>query len=240
MIGIKIFRLYLLITLTPVLFFAQDKPGVTWNLDRTDSIGGFQTIPLNELPRIIITDLGKESLFDGIDDAMLINTNPLEDAREFTIEAIIKPDSSLNLKNKEQRFIHIRNGDDDNRRILLELRLSPPTPGKANQQWVFDTFIKSENSRCTLIDTSEKHYTGKWFNTALVYKNGTMTHFVNGVKEMSGQVEYLPIIKGKISIGSRQDPRNWFKGAIKTIKFSKHALEPYEFLPVPPDQESID
>lgn len=206
---------------------AQNENSITWNLNRNDSIGGYKTLPLNEFPSVIDINQDKVLLFDGINDALLLNANPLEDALEFTIEAVIKPDSSNNPSNREQRFIHIRNEMDDNRRILLELRLYP------DQKWAFDTFIKSENSRCTLIDTTKKHVVGKWYNVALVYKNGTMTHYVNGVKELSGKVEYLPITNGKVSIGARQNPRNWFKGIIQTVKFSKRALEPEEFLPIP-------
>ncbi len=90
-------------------------------MDRIDSIDGYKTFPLKEFPSIIDIHQIKALLFDGINDALLLNTNPLEDAMEFTIEAIIKPDSSDNPSNREQRFIHIRNGMDDNRRILLEL-----------------------------------------------------------------------------------------------------------------------
>jgi len=223
----KITWVTLLIVAFHISVLTQNENSITWNLNRIDSIGGYKTLPLNEFPFIIDIHQGKALLFDGVDDALLLNTNPLEDALEFTIEAVIKPDSSCNSSNREQRFIHIRNGLDDNRRILLELRLY------ADQKWVFDTFIKSENSRCTLIDTTKKHDTGKWYHVSLVYKNGTMTHYVNGVKELSGKVEYLPITNGKVSIGARQDPRNWFKGVIQTIKFSKHALEPEEFLQIP-------
>ena len=199
---------------------AQDCGSVLWNLNIIDSLGHFSTLPLHKLP----TTNDDYANFNGIDEGILLNTNPLEGADEFTIEVIFKPDSSTNPANKEQRFLHIRNGEDDNRRILLEIRLF------ANQTWAFDTFIKSENSKCTLIDTSKTHPAGKWYHVALVYEKGVMSHFVNGIKEAYGKVEYKKIEYGKISIGARQDPRNWFKGAIKQIRFTKFALSPGEFL----------
>ena len=221
----KFFEIILLIIISSTIIVAQNGiQQVTWRIDRTDSIGGFETIPLNDLPTMIQTQTGEAANFNGINDGMLIDTNPLGDANEFTIEVVFKPDSSLNPANKEQRFVHIRSGFDDNRRILIELRLYP------TQRWALDTFIKSENSRCALLDSTINHPAGKWYHAALVYKNGIMTSYINGKKEMEGKVEYLPIANGKISIGARQDPRNWFKGAIKIIRFTKHALEPQEFI----------
>jgi hypothetical protein len=200
--------------------FAQDCESLLWNLNSVDSLGKFYTLPLTKLPA---TD-NDYAYFNGIDEGVLLSINPLEDVDEFTIEAIIKPDSSVNPANKEQRFIHIRNGKNDNRRILLEIRLYP------NQTWAFDTFIKSENSKCTLLDTTKTHPAGKWYHVALVYKNGIMCHFVNGIEEASGEVEYQKIENGKISVGARQDPRNWFKGTIKKIRFTKCALSSTNFL----------
>jgi hypothetical protein len=204
--------------------FAQNCESVLWNLNRSDSVENFSFSALNKLPQIIKWQNGEALSFNGIDEAVLVNANPLQDTDEFTIEAIIKPDSTFNPANYEQRFIHIRNGANDDRRILLELRLYP------NQTWAFDTFIKSENSRRTLIDTTKKHSADKWYNVALIYKNGIMTSFVDGIKEAEGNVDYKMIIDGKISIGARQDPRNWFKGAISKIRFTKCALDPKDFL----------
>ena len=217
-----------ILSLTPVMA-QEDDDSITWLINRTDSMGGFNVTRLNEFPEIIETQTCTAALFDGINDGMLI------DATEFTIEVFFKPASSLNPANKEQRFIHIRNGSNDNRRILIELRLypSPPANGEASQRWALDTFIKSENSRCALLDSSINHRVGDWYNVALVYKDGMMTHYVNNKKELQGKVEYLPIVNGKISIGARQDPRNWFKGAIKIIRFTKKALEPKDFLSAP-------
>lgn len=204
--------------------FAQNCESVLWNLNRSDSVENFSFSALNKLPQIFKWQNGEALSFNGIDEAVLVNANPLQDTDEFTIEAIIKPDSTFNPANYEQRFIHIRNGANDDRRILLELRFYP------NQTWAFDTFIKSENSRRTLIDTTKKHSADKWHNVALIYKNGIMTSFVDGIKEAEGNVDYKMIIDGKISIGARQDPRNWFKGAISKIRFTKRALDPKDFL----------
>jgi len=163
-------------------------------------------------------------LFDGINDALFIKGNPLDNASSFTIEIIFRPESSANPDNSEQRYIHIRNQTDDVRRILMELRLT------ADQKWFLDTYIRSEVNNLTLIDSNKTHQTGKWYHAALVYEKGKMRHYVNGVEEGSGEVIFLPIENGQISIGARQNPRSWFKGAIKLIKFTRRSLKPEGFL----------
>jgi len=204
--------------------FSQDSLSVIWNLNRTDSIGGFVAAPLNEYPSSLSTIQGDALLFDGINDALFIQNNPLDDASSFTIEVIFRPDSSTNPNNAEQRYIHIRSQANDARRILLELRLT------ADQKWFLDTYIRSEVNNLTLKDSNKTHQTGKWYHAALVYDKGTMRHYVNGVEEGSGKVTFLPIENGQISIGARQNPRSWFKGAIRLIKFTRRSLKPEKFL----------
>jgi hypothetical protein len=203
-----------------------DTASTTWLLDRTNSIGGYTTTPLNKLPKIIETAFGKAALFSCYDStALLVNCNPIGTDTAFTIEVYFRPDSTILAgTNNEQRFVHIRNLLNDNRRILLEIRQLQ------NQRWLLDTYIKSESSNLTLVDSSQSHSSGEWHHVALTYSNGTMRQFVDGVELLSGPVTYLPIdANGKTAIGARQDPRSWFNGAIQMVKVSKRALAPTEF-----------
>lgn len=204
--------------------YAQDSSSVIWMMNKTDSLNGFPTKALNEYPSLITTTKGNALLFDGIDDALFVENNPLEDTQSFTIETIIRPDSSTNPDNIEQRYLHIRGKANDDRRILMELRLVD------NQMWYVDTFIRSEINNRTLANPRLLHETGKWYNVTLVYDNGIMCHYVNGVEEVSGEVTYIPVENGQISVGARQNPRSWFNGAIHLIKFTKRALKPEEFI----------
>ena len=203
-----------------------DTASATWFLDRTDNIGGYTTTALRKLPGIIETAYGKAALFSCYDStALLVNCNPIGSDTAFTIEVYFRPDSTiLSGTNNEQRFIHIRNLLNDNRRILLEIRQLQ------NQRWLLDTYIKSESSDLTLVDSSKSHSSGEWHHVALTYNNRTMRQFVDGVELLSGPVTYLPIdANGKTAIGARQDPRSWFNGAIRMVKISKRALAPTEF-----------
>lgn len=152
----------------------------------------------------------------------MVYANPLSGADEFTVEVIFMPDSSSAEKNHEQRFVHIQQSQ--NRRILIELRLAK------NNKWFLDTFIKSDTSSKTLYSENITHPTGKWYNASLVYKDGMMTDYVNGNKELEGKVNFVPMDSGRISLGVRQDLRSWFKGKIKEIRFTKRALSPKDFM----------
>ncbi len=208
------------------LFGGPRAPGgnslsVVWTFDRTDSIGGHPTLKLGD-PVVIATPDGEAVYFDGIDDGLIVQANPVGDAAAFTIETVFKPDSSY-PNNREQRFIHIQNPVNENRRILMELRLIP------NQQWFLDTFIKSDSSSLALFAKDFPHPLGSWQHAALVYQNGTMRHYLNGREEMSGLVQYLPIEGGATSIGVRMNRLFWFKGALRMLKITRQALPPAEF-----------
>ena len=191
---------------------------VTWNINNLDKIGGHQTTVIGN-PILIKVPGGKAVLFDGVDDGLLVNSNPLAGAQTFTVEAVFRPDAG---GNHEQRWFHIQEetGDD---RVLLETRLD-------GNQWFTDTFIKSgENSRA-LYAENFKHPIGEWYHVALVYDGSMMRHYVNGKEELSGPLSIPPLEEGKTSIGVRMNRMYWFKGAVRRARFTQRALAPEEFM----------
>jgi len=206
-----------------ILTAQTDTSSITWIFDRVDTIGGYAATPLTKLPTIIETSQGKAAYFNGINDGIFLNCNPLGSAKNFTLEIVFRPDSNYLTSDKNQpRLIHISDiVNSNNRRVTLETRLLP------NQQWILDTYIKASTTMfLTQIDSTQIHTSGEWHHAAIVYNEGIMKQYVDGAEQMSGSVTYLPIdsASGRISIGVRQDPRYWFKGAIRMIKVSKRAL----------------
>jgi hypothetical protein len=205
-----------------------DTSSVTWIFDRVDTIGGYVSTPLNELPVIIETSQGKAAYFDGVHDGILLHCNPIGTAAKFTLEVVFRPDSSeLTGEKNQPRFIHICDSvNNNNRRVTMETRILQ------NQRWILDTYIKASTSMfLTQIDSTRTHTSGQWHHAAIVYSEGFMKQYVDGAEQISGPVLYQPIdaASGKISIGVRQGPRYWFKGAIRMIKVSKRVLAPTEF-----------
>ncbi len=100
-----------------------------WELNSLKKIGGHPVRVFGH-PKIVNTEIGKAIRFNGIDDRLLVDNNPLGDAKEFTIEVIFKPDSAYNIS-RQPRFIHFQeladtlSGWDAARRITMELRLTP-------------------------------------------------------------------------------------------------------------------
>ncbi len=207
-----------------LLIMAQsDNSGrqIIWKINGTKAIGNDSTIKIGN-PTAVITEADTVLRFNGSGDGLMVYSNPLSGAGEFTVEVIFMPDSASSEKNHEQRYLHIQQSQ--NRRILMELRLAK------DNKWFLDTFIKSDTSSKTLYSENMIHPTGRWYNAALVYKNGIMKDFVNGKKELEGKVNFIPMDSGIISIGVRQDLRSWFNGKIKEIRFTKKALSPSDFI----------
>lgn len=207
----------ILILLTFTISKAQVKT-VFWRVDNLSQIGG-NAVTISGSPKIIQTELGTAVEFDGIKDGLLVNNNPMNGATEFTIEIILKPYSGGAI---EQRYLHFQ--QDDNNRILAELR------NNNNLNWSLDTFIKSGLSNQTLLDYSLVHSFNNWAHVALIYKNGVMTSYVNGVQELVGSVTYQVVNSGQTSLGVRMNQVAWFKGAIHSVKVTHTTVNPSNFM----------
>jgi hypothetical protein len=186
---------------------------ITWKINNLQTIGKHKTEILGN-PKVT----KKAIEFDGIDDGIFLDTNPIEGFSTFTIEAIFRPDSG---GNKEQRWFHIEQNELESR-VLLETRL-------VGDEWFLDTFMKSGENRLPLLAENFKHKLGEWYHVALVFDGKEMSHYVNGKFEMSGKIDFKPMKKGKTSFGVRQNKVYWFKGAIRKIRITNKALTPKEF-----------
>lgn len=189
-----------------------------WVVDNLTNIGGHTTQILGN-PKIIETEIGTAIEFDGVDDGIVVNHNPMAGVSAFTVEIIFKPYSDGNV---EQRFLHFQQ-DNDNR-ILIELR------NNNNSNWSLDTFIKSGASNKTLLDYNFTHNLNSWHHAALTYQNGIMTHYVNGNKELEGNVTYQNVSSGQTSLGMRLNQVSWFKGAIRAVKITNDVVSPNDFI----------
>jgi len=218
----KIFAL-LIILFSAFAGFAQEtrtpKKSVTWKIDNLEKIGGNKVEILGR-PQIVKTERGKAVLFDGVDDGVFIRVNPLAGAREFTIEAVFRPDAG---GAGEQRWLHLEDTENTESRALLETRL-------VEGEWFLDTFLKSGENRSALYAENFKHPLGKWHTVALVFDGAEMRHYVNGKLELSGKITIKPFGKGVVSIGVRQNKIYWFKGAVLKTRFTNRALSPDEFM----------
>lgn len=208
-------KILTIILLSLLFTFSISAKSTTWKLNNLQKIGGHKTEILGT-PKLV-----KDYIeFDGIDDGIFLNTNPIEGFSTFTIEAIFRPDAD---GAKEQRWFHIEQYPAAEVRALMETRL-------VGNEWFLDTFLKSGDNRLPLYAENFKHPVGKWYHVALVYDGKTMKHYVDGKLELSGEVIFKPMTAGKISFGVRQNKVYWFKGAIKKVRFTNKALSPDKFM----------
>jgi hypothetical protein len=186
-----------------------------WKLDSAEKIGG-HAVTLEGAPRVTEEGGVKALVFDGVKDGAFLSTIPLVGAKEFTIEVLFKPAAG---GPREQRFVHLQDPGDG--RALIELRLN-------ENGWWLDTFLRTAGKPqgLALIDPKRVHPADAWYWAALRYDGRTMSHYVNGEKELEGPFAFEPFAEGKTSLGVRQNKVSWFKGAIREVRFHREAVAP--------------
>ena len=215
---------FLLILLCAISCFGQTreapKRSVTWTIDNLKTTVGHAVEAIGS-PKVVKTDRGKALVFDGVRDGIFIQANPLAGADKFTIEAIFRPDVG---GEKEQRWLHVEDTENTENRAMLETRLN-------GNEWFLDTFLKSGDNRMPLFAENFKHPAGRWYHIALVYDGTEMRHYVDGMLEMSGKINFKTFgRKGITSIGVRQNKVYWFKGAVLKARFTNKPLIPAQFM----------
>ena len=215
-----IIRFYLLLVFVCLVISGRAMgEQLTWRIDNLVEIAGHRVTVLGD-PLVIDTPHGKALEFDGVDDGVLLDVHPLAGLTTFTVEVVFKPykDGA-----PEQRFFHMQE-DPSQERIMFETRLVD------DDQWFLDTFIYSGEQKIPLYAIDNKHAVGSWYHAAIVVDGSSFKHFVNGELELSEAIQFEPQGAGRTSLGVRLNRVNWFKGAIRTARFTPRALTPEEFL----------
>jgi hypothetical protein len=197
---------------------SESKQTIIWKLDHPELVGGFQTKILGA-PKVVKEKTGSSLFFDGVDDGLIIPTNPVKGWKKFTVEVLFRPDSDGPTA---PRFVHFE--DTAGKRCTIEARITPAG------MWYTDTFLKNGRAMkgLTLIDSTNLHPCDQWYWISLVYDGEKMTHYINGQKELEGITEFGPMDNGQISLGVRLNKVNWFKGRIKEVRFYQDALKEKE------------
>jgi len=108
-----------------------------WDISSLEMIGGHEVTSFGD-PQVVSTEIGDAVQFDGDGDRLLVDFNPIMDAKEFTVELVFKPDACY-PNNTDPRFVHIQDPDDpENKRLMIELRID------ANNQCYMDGYLKTD------------------------------------------------------------------------------------------------
>ena len=199
----------------------------TWRFDRVDSLGGLPTKVLGH-PKVVDGELGKAIAFNGVDDALFVQTHPLAGAETWTWEMIFKPDAD---GRPEQRIFHLQSVDpgtgEDIRdeRMLFEIRIR-------GDKWCLDSFAISHAQRQTLLNCEKLHPFGRWYRVTAVYDGKMLRNYVDDELQGEGPLQIPPARPGRTSVGTRIDLRDYFKGAIFEARFTRRALEVKDFLQI--------
>ena len=196
--------------------------GVVWPLDNLVRIGG-HSVTVVGAPRVVSTTVGRAIEFNGATDGLVVEVNPIDGLDRFTVEALFEPSPD---GPEEQRFLHISETGSE-RRLMMETRMLP------DRTWCLDTYLRMEAPGLTLIDRVKTHSADSWHVASLTYDGRTMTSYVDGVRELSGEVSFAPLKPGRTSIGVRQNLVSWFKGRIALVRVTPGALPASGLLTVP-------
>jgi hypothetical protein len=204
-----------------IWLFAASPTAETWNIDNPGRIGGHVTQILGH-PHVIPAPGRHAVEFNGIDDAIFLDENPLTGADTWTWEVIFHP--ALGGA-PEQRFFHFQENGTDNR-MLFEIRV-------IGDQWCLDSFAKGGAGSATLLDRTKLHALDAWYHVAAVYDGRELRNYVDGVLQGDAEVHLEPQKAGRASIGVRFNKVNYFKGAILAARMTPHALDPEAFMKKP-------
>ena len=115
-------------------------------------------------------------------------------------------------------------GLDTNNRMLFEIRV-------VGDRWCLDSFNQSGSAKA-LIDRTALHPLGAWYHVAR-----SMTAGIPQLRERRArrraEVQLAPQGPGHASVGVRINKVFYFKGAVHLARFTRRALSPAEFLPLP-------
>lgn len=194
-----------------------------WRVTASTGPGGGVPRPLGA-PRTEQTPVGEALCFDGKDDGLVLENNPLAGMAQFTLQVLFRPDADGPA---EQRFVHLQESGSENR-AMVETRVTP------EGRWYLDTFLKSADDSHALIDEKLQHPADRWYWAALSYDGETMRHYVSGALEGEATVRFRPLGPGRMSVGMRLNEVHWFKGCIAEFRYDARALPPGELKTAPP------
>jgi len=195
-----------------------------WTFDNLVRRGEHRMKVLGD-PQLIDTPLGKAIEFDGDGDALFVETHPLAGAETFTWEVVFRPDSD---GAEEQRFFHLQESGSQTR-LLFETRVLA-------DGWYLDAFANSGESKPLMVP--EKLHPGdRWFHIAQTYDGRWYRSYVNGELQTEAELKLRPQGAGRTSVGVRINLVDYFKGAIREARFTRRALPPKKFLPIPKNGE---
>jgi hypothetical protein len=204
-------------------------PGtLVWRFNNVDSIGGYPTHILGH-PHLIDSPYGKAIEFNGVDDALFVDVHPLAGASTYTWEVIFRPDAG---GAEAQRFFHLAEvdpatGKDTGNRMMFEIRI-------VKGEWCLDSFASSGEATRALLNCNDLHPLGKWYRVTAVYDGKMLRNYVGDELQGEGELHLTPQGPGHSSIGTRINRQDYFKGAVFEALFTPRALEPDEFLTMPP------
>ena len=193
---------------------------LNWTADAGGALGTAAALRLGE-PKLESSPHGNVLCFDGVDDGLVFEQNPIAGMSQFTIQVLFRPDASGTPETpSEQRFVHFEQGSattPQSPRVLIETRV-------VGDRWFLDTYLRTAGGSKALIDPEKKHPVGRWYWVALSYGGGTMRQYIDRQLELEGAIPFEPLCSGRASLGVRLNRVSWFKGCLRELRVTPSVL----------------
>ncbi|MFB6340796.1 LamG-like jellyroll fold domain-containing protein [Saccharicrinis sp. FJH62] len=194
---------------------------VTWKFDNLSTVGGVSVTPEGN-PELISINTAQAVLFDGVEDRIVVDANPLIGMDEFTFEVVFRIDRG---GIEEQKFVHMQASPDI--RILFEIQF------ENDSMWYMENYIQTgsgESQNIHLMDPVKLHKADRWYHAAVVYKDKKFIQYINYKGENTGYLDWVKPEDGAVSVGARMNQTNYMTGAVREIRFADVALDSSQFL----------
>jgi hypothetical protein len=110
--------------------------------------------------------------------------------------------------------------------MLFEIRV-------VKDRWYLDAFTTGPGYNKALIMPAKTFPVGFWYHVAQVYDGRTYRSYVNGKLQAEADISFQPQGPGYASLGARINGRDYFNGTVLSVRFTRSALTPGQFMPRP-------
>jgi hypothetical protein len=189
-------------------------PVCDWRLDNTTTLGDLPLLQVDK-PSILQTPSGPSICFDGKNDGLIRNSNPLSGLQKFTLQLFFRSDQH---DLQEMHLLHIEEPENIRHRFVLETRSTKVGT------WYPRVFLRWDDRAMEIDNPTTLFPADRWYWVAFSYDGMTARLFINGVETVAKQADWGPIGDAPLALGMRLNKQGFFPGCFAQLIVSSTVL----------------